>query len=386
MRDARGVARTVPIGERPAGSWRLTTRLPRSIRQVYGLQISVASAEQLGLNHRETGGEEASRAAGTARLGQLRAIGADGTVTPVTTWQHGFVAQGGLTVRQGAQPHLSYAFTQGQTMLLRLRQPTDGRILPVVASADVARSAGPGGLVVLDFQDARLTARIVAVVRRFPDAEDQGQGVVVADESRLATALDADAPATGTPDELWLSAPANETRAVSKALASPPFASLVVASRSALQHTLSIDPLARGVELSLAAAVLAALALAVIGFWLAVVSELRDERGELFDLEAQGVAPQTLRRQFRLRAAGLLAAGVLGGCVLGLFLTRIVVSVVRVAATTAPPDPPLRLDVPWVSVLVGLVALIAGLLGVTEVSTRRAFRGDTPERASWSLE
>src|SRR5205814_775779 len=88
-----------------------------------------------------------------------------------------------------------------------------------------------------------------------------------------------------------------------------------------------------------------------------------------FDLEAQGVAPATLRRQFRLRAAGLLAAGVLGGCVLGLVLSRLVVSVVRVSGTTAPPEPPLRLDVPLVSTLSGLGAVVAGLGSVSVLGT-----------------
>ena len=76
----------------------------------------------------------------------------------------------------------------------------------------------------------------------------------------------------------------------------------------------------------------------------------------------------------------------LGGCVLGLFLSRLVVSVVRVSGTTAPPDPPLRVDIPWLSVLLGLGIVVAGLAIVVELATRHAFRGDTPERASWSLE
>jgi len=62
------------------------------------------------------------------------------------------------------------------------------------------------------------------------------------------------------------------------------------------------------------------------------------------------------------------------------------VSVVRVSGTTAPPEPPLRLDVPLVSTLIGLGAVVAGLAVVVELATRHAFRGDSPERASWSLE
>jgi ABC-type antimicrobial peptide transport system permease subunit len=126
--------------------------------------------------------------------------------------------------------------------------------------------------------------------------------------------------------------------------------------------------------------------LAVIGFWIAVISELRDERGELFDLEAQGVAPATLRRQLRLRSAGVVALGIIGGFALGLALSRLVVAVVKVSGTTAPPDPPLRVDAAWPLVGAGIGGVIVALAIVVELTTRRAFRGETPERASWSLE
>jgi hypothetical protein len=271
-------------------------------------------------------------------------------------------------------------------MLLRLPQPTDGRALPVVVSPDVARSAGDDGSLLLDFQGVRVPARVAAVARRFPAAGDQDQGFVIADEGRLATALDADSPGTGTPGELWLDVPSRSVTTVAAALRQPPYASLAVSSRRDLLHDLATDPLARAISVSLAATALVALALAVAGFWIALLSELRDERGELFDLEAQGVAPEVLRAQFRVRAAALLAAGIAGGCALGLFLSRLVVSVVRVSASTAPPDPPLRLETPWLVIVVGLAAVALLLAAALELTTRRAFRADAPERASWSLE
>ena len=385
VRDADNRTFLLFLGEKGHGTWRLETRLPRRGLEAVGLAVSLATAEQLGFSHRETGGEEAAPEAGAAEIEPLRATVPGKPDVTVTDW-HGYVTRGGLHQRPGRLVGLSYAFTQGQTMLLRLPQPTDGKALRVIASPDVARSAGPGGSLMLDFQDVRVPARIVAVADRFPDAEEQGEGFVVADEQRLATTLDADAPGTGTPGELWLAVRSRSVPAVAASLRRPPYTALVTSSQRDLHSSLASDPLARGISLSLAAAAFAALALALAGFWVALISELRDERGELFDLEAQGVAPATLRRQFRLRAAGLLAAGVLGGCVLGLVLSRLVVSVVRVSGTTAPPEPPLRLDVPLVSTLIGLGAVVAGLAVVVELATRHAFRGDSPERASWSLE
>jgi hypothetical protein len=382
-RDASGRTQLLFLGERAAGRWHLSVAVAPSLRQFLGLTVSLATAETLGATHRQTGAELAEVAAGTARLGPLRAVTAAGRASPLTGWD-GFLPRAGLRLR--ADGSLAYAFTQGQTLLLRVRQPTDGRVLPVVASPDVAQSAGPHGSLTLDFQDARVPARIVAVADRFPASQRQGEGFVVADEDWLATALDADAPATANPDELWLAAPAHSREAVASALRRPPLASLVTVSRQARQESLASDPLARGLSLSLAAAAVAALGLAVIGFWIAILSELRDERGELFDLEAQGVSPVTLRRQLRLRAAALVGVGMLGGCALGLVLSRLVVAVVRVSGTTAPPEPPLVLDVPWPIVAAGVGATLAALALVVELATRNAFRGDTPERASWSLE
>ena len=165
-----------------------------------------------------------------------------------------------------------------------------------------------------------------------------------------------------------------------------PFAALDLASRRAIQHSLAGDPLARGLELTLGVAALAALALAAIGLWLALVSELRDERGELFDLEAQGVSPDTLRAQFRLRTAILVVLGAAGGALLGLLLSRLVVTLVRVSAAAESAQPPLRFEPAWVAAAAGLGALLVAAALVGELTARHTFRGDTPERATWSLE
>ena len=116
------------------------------------------------------------------------------------------------------------------------------------------------------------------------------------------------------------------------------------------------------------------------------MSDLRDERGELFDLEAQGVSPETLRRQFRLRAVVLVGLGAIGGVLLGLLLSRIVVALVRVSAATGSPEPPLHFEPAWTLAAAGLGLLVVAVAAVAELTTRHAFRGESPARASWSLE
>jgi FtsX-like permease family len=371
--DSTGRTSLVTLGEHGAGPWTATARLPRGTCELVGLEVSLASAQRFGFFHREGEVGASGAPTGSLELGSLRAG------RRVLTHWSGWVTSGGGRLATG---RLSYAFDQGQTIFLRLPQPNDREPLRVVVSPEVAGAAGPGGTITLDLQDQRLPARIVGVAKRFPDADQQDEGFVVADESRLAVALDGRLPGTGRPGEVWLSGPPQAERELRR----PPFAALDLASRRRIEHSLASDPLARGLELTLGVAALAALALAAIGLWLALVSELRDERGELFDLEAQGVSPDTLRTQFRVRTAILVVLGAAGGALLGLLLSRLVVTLVRVSAAAESPQPPLRFEAAWVAAAAGLGALVVAAALIVELTARRTFRGDTPERANWSLE
>ena len=114
-------------------------------------------------------------------------------------------------------------------------------------------------------------------------------------------------------------------------------------SRADLLATLQADPLARGALATLGATAALALALALLGLFLGIVADRRDERGELFDLEAQGASPATIRTHLRVRALLLGAFGLVGGLVTGAVLSALVLSLVEVTASSAQPEPPLRL-------------------------------------------
>jgi hypothetical protein len=126
--------------------------------------------------------------------------------------------------------------------------------------------------------------------------------------------------------------------------------------------------------------------LAALGVWVTLISDARDERAEMFDLEAQGVPPGTLRDQPRLRAVVPLAFGIVGGLALRLGLWRPVVSVLSVSAETTTPVPPLITDPAWGTAAVGLAVLVLLVLGLTELTARHALRGQTPSRGAWTLE
>src|SRR6185312_5361003 len=158
-----------------------------------------------------------------------------------------------------------------------------------------------------------------------------------------ATRLDVRSPGLGTPDELWVGGST-----------APDTPELTVASRAATLAHLQADPLARGALLTLAGTAAVALLLALVGLVLSVVGDVRDDRGELFDLEAQGAAPSTIRTHLRLRAALVAGFGTLGGIALGAILSALVISLVAVTAGATAPEPPLQLslDLPLLALAV----------------------------------
>ena len=368
----------LPLGAQ--GSGRFTARTPAGSRlKLVGLEISLVSNEVTQLAHRAAEGTQGSIPSGSTVLGPLRSGS-----RMLAGWQ-GWVARG-ATLDAHGPVRVSYAFTTGQTVVVRRRQATDGRPLLVIASPSVAAAAGPGGRIAINVGSGSVPARVVGVATRFPGSGEPTQGFVIADESRLSVALDATMPGSGRATEVWLAVPATQSLEVGRALDKPPFAPLVAVSRSQLERVLAADPLARGVTLTLAAAALVAAAFAVLALWLALANELGDSRGELLDLEAQGVGPRTLRRQFRVRAAVLTSAALTGGGALGLLLSRLVLALVRISAAGTTPEPPLRFEPAWTLDAIGLALFVVAASVVVELTTRRALRGESPGRPSWSLE
>jgi hypothetical protein len=237
-------------------------------------------------------------------------------------------------------------------------------VLRVLATPHVAAAAGPNGIIPLEVEGELVPARIVGVVQRFPSVVGDA---VVADRVSASTMLDTRSPGLGIVDEVWTAH-------------SPSTPALSVASRADTLARLQADPLARGALLTLAGTAGVALLLALVGLMLSVVGDVRDDRGELFDLEAQGASPATIRAHLRLRALLVAVFGVVGGIVLGAILSALVISLVSVTAGAAEPEPPLRLsiDLPLLLAAAALYVLLAVLL----VGLATSLRGRAPARAA----
>ncbi len=285
-----------------------------------------------------------------------------------------WVGIGGARI-QGSTVH--YTLTNAVSTRIRPRQPTAA--VPVFATPRLAAAAGAGGLLPLQIAGERLIVRVVDTVSRFPGVDGQA---VVGDGSALAAAINLERPGAARVNEVWLRLrdPARAVE-VDRALAAKPFNMLAIESRHALEADARRDPIAHGTLLALAVAAAVALALALAGILLTVVGDLRDERGELFDLEAQGASPALLRRIVRLRALTVAAVGIVAGALTGVALAAVVTDLVGLTARATAAEPPLTLEVDVLVVLAAgaLYALAAAALVV--LATRRAFSAPAPGRA-----
>ena len=190
--------------------------------------------------------------------------------------------------------------------------------------------------------------------------------------------MNAAVPGSALPDEAWVEGAPGLTQQLARAAPGP----VRITSRRARESELRDDPLARGSLLVLAAAAVVALALSLGGIALTVAVDLRDEAGELFDLEAQGMGPAALRNQVRLRAGTVLLAGLVGGLVIGTALTLVVLKSLAVSANSTEPVPPLVLAPDWRTLAVGWGLFVVLTLVVVALLTRAAFRGEGAMRTA----
>jgi FtsX-like permease family len=288
----------------------------------------------------------------------------------------------GVTPRpSGSGVELRFVLTPQRVARLRARQPTDAQPPRVLVSPRLAELAGGvGGVLPLRVGGAVATVRVAGVVERFPGTTDD---VVIGDRSALRTALNAAAPGSARENEVWIDSTDDREQQVAEQLARRPFHVLAVSSRSELERESSRDPLAHGTLIALGAAALLALALAAVGLTLAVLADLRDDRSELYELEAQGAAPSLLRRAIRSRALALAVVGLVAGAATGVLLVALVTRLVSVTARAGFAEPPLASTVDPRVVLAGVVAYALLALVLVGFATRQAFaepRGPSRER------
>ena len=275
---------------------------------------------------------------------------------------------------------LRYTLTRARTTRLRARQASDAGPPSVLVSPRLAELAGGvGGTLPLRIGGALVDVQVAGVVDRFPGTSGN---VAVGNRGELRAAVNAAAPGAASENEVWLDVPDDRLDAVRDAFTRRPLQVLSMTARADVEADARRDPLAHGTLLALGAGALVALVLAALGLALAVRSDLRDERAELYELEAQGASPSLLRGVVRSRALAVSVAGLVAGVATGVVLVTLVARMVSVTARGGLAEPPLVATVDPFVVVAGIAAFAALALVLVGRSTRRAFseaRGPSAE-------
>jgi hypothetical protein len=339
----------VTLGELQPGSQSLRAVLPRGSRLVR-------------LGFFPTGSGLHSVANGGTGIEPL----AHGTLTIRGLDTRGWIGANGIS---GSGERVRYVVAPDLQAVFRPVQPTDGAPAPALVSPDLAAAAGPGGVLPVEIEGTHVQLRVLGTVPRYPTAYGN---VVLADRELISTALNTEEPGTGVTNEVWVN---GDPASVDAALQRPPFNRLQVQTHAAVARALRGEPIARGTLWTLGSAAVAVLLLALAGLALELAADVRDNAGELFDLESQGASPALLRRHLRLRVAAIAGAGLAGGIATGALLSALVIGLVTLTAAGAQPQPTLRLQADWTVLLVGLAVLVAtGAAGAALLTRPRGTR------------
>jgi hypothetical protein len=343
VENRRGDFTRLDLGEHAPGAHAPTVSIPPEARggRIVALRLTFPLVASYLAGHHAG---EASHAVNEASTGTLR----------LGPQFKGWFGTSGVRV-DGAV--LRFVVNNAADAIIRPHEPLEGELVPVVVSPAIARAAGPSGIVPLHAENNVITGKIVATTRYFPSVDGD---VVVADLATWLAAANTLEPGVATPSELWL-----DSRP-------PPDLPLDVVSQHAREQELTSDPLARGAISLLLVTAIVGLALAAVGLLLTVVGDLRDERGALFDLEAQGSTPAELRRHVLLRAAVVGSLGVAAGIAAGAIVGALVVAVVTVTAAAENALPPLALAFDWPLAAAAIGALVALSAVAAMVAVRRA--------------
>jgi len=341
--DRRGDFTLLQLGEFGPGTHTRIVRLPTAARggRVVAIRLSFPQIASFVAGHRESG---TTLSVNDSSVGTIR-------------FDRRFASWLGTNGVRGRGGTFRYVLNRASDSIVRPAEPLEGEPVPVIASPAIACAAGPAGLIPLHVESQTIEGRVVGTARYFPSVDGD---LVVADLPTWLLAANTAAPGTTTASEIWL-----DSRQP------PRYPSLTVLSQKSTEQELRGDPLARGSLTLLLAAAVVGLLLAAVGVLLTVVADRRDEGGELFDLEGQGVTPAGLRRHVLLRALTVAGVGLAFGVGAGAVVSALVVSVVTVTAGAGTPVPPLALRFDWPLVALAVACVAAVSAAASFVAVRR---------------
>jgi hypothetical protein len=175
LRGAQGAITQVALGSASPRPHLARARVPMrgGPYELEALEIAPPTGVQALNGHQNAENPAAAtQSTTTVRLGAVSAGGR----SLVGSWR-GWRAVGAAEVAGTARAGITLRFANsGQPGVLRPRQPSDARPVPVLTDPATAAGAGPGGELPLTVDGEPVTARVVGTLRRFPTIAAGGPG------------------------------------------------------------------------------------------------------------------------------------------------------------------------------------------------------------------
>lgn len=264
-----------------------------------------------------------------------------------------------------------YAYTSDASppsteVLMRPGRDSLPQTPPALASESFldATQANVGHVVQLALTGGVQAVRIVGSYRRFPTLDPAMPSVVVDLPTYVASSF-ARRGLVMQPSLWWLET--ERDRDVAEQLRAPPFRSLGVVSSSERERALLEDPAALSVIGALTLGFVVAAAFAAVGFAASAAASTRSRMLEFAVLRSLGLRTSQLSSWIGLESALVVALSLLAGTALGLLVARLVLPYAALGASDEAPAPPVRVAVPWPTVLWLELALLGALVLIAAV-------------------
>jgi hypothetical protein len=237
---------------------------------------------------------------------------------------------------------------------------------PLALASDAflaATSARPGDVVPLALSGGTQPVRIVGTYHWFPTLDPALPSVIVDLPTYLASSFTRrKLVVVVQPSSWWLET--ERGRQLAEELRAPPYQSLDVVSRSERERALVEDPASLSVIGALTLGLVIAAVFAVVGFGAAAATSARARMLEFAVLRSVGLRTGQLSSWIALESALVVVLSLVAGTLLGLLVAWLVLPYVGLGASGATPAPPVRVVVPWPTVVALLAAVLVLLVAI----------------------
>jgi ABC-type lipoprotein release transport system permease subunit len=252
--------------------------------------------------------------------------------------------------------------------------------IPVLVSENflAITSSDLGDTSEVQIGDLRGTIEIVGVVRGFPTLNQESNGLFIADLPTVAMHRFEPGRPLLSPDELWIEVDDARVDDVVTILGQDPFLSRSVDSREQRARTLLSDPVALGAIGSLSLGFVAAIIFAGVGFVVSAIVSARERMTEFALLRALGLSPRQLLRWMTLENGILLLIALIGGTLLGLALSWLILPLISVTQRATRVFPEVDVVIPWTTIILlelGVIAVLGLIVGLLALILRRVGLG-----------